>query len=67
MHITKLQKKKDKDMAWVDYKKACDMVPHPWIIATMAMVSLSDNIIGLIKQSMKNGKPTYTLMENYCD
>ena len=54
MHITKLQKKKDKDMAWVDYKKACDMVPHPWIIATKAMVSLSDNIIGLIKTQYKS-------------
>ena len=39
-------------MAWVDYKKAYDMIPHSWIIATMEMVDLADNIIGLIRQSM---------------
>ena len=41
-------------MAWVDYKKAYDMVPHSWIIATMGMVGLADNIIGLIKHSVMN-------------
>ena len=52
-------------MAWVDYMKAYDMVPHSWIITAMRMVGLADNIIGLIKQSMNrwktnlyaNGKP----------
>ena len=32
------------------------MVPHSWIIATRGMVGLSDNIIGLIKQSMNKWK-----------
>ena len=32
------------------------MVPHSWIIATMGMVGLADNIIGLIKQSMNKWK-----------
>ena len=32
------------------------MVPHSWIVATMGMVNLSDNIIGLIKQSMNKWK-----------
>ena len=39
-------------MAWVDYKKTYDMVPHSWIITTVGMVVLADNIIGLIKESM---------------
>ena len=43
-------------MAWVDYKKAYDMIPHSWIIDTMGMVGLTDNIIGLIKQSMNKWK-----------
>ena len=43
-------------MTWVDYKKAYDMVPHSWIIATMGMVGLVGNIIGLIKQSMNKWK-----------
>ena len=32
------------------------MVPHSWIITTMRMVGLADNIIGLIKQSMNKWK-----------
>ena len=43
-------------MTWVDYKKAYDMVPHSWIITTMGMVGLADNIIALIKQSMNKWK-----------
>ena len=51
------RKRKTKlSMAWVDYKKAYVMVPHSWIIATMGMVGLADNIIGLIKQSMNKWK-----------
>ena len=43
-------------MAWVDYKKAYDIVPHLWIITTTGMVRLADNIIGLIKQSVNRWK-----------
>ena len=32
------------------------MVLHSWIITTMGMVGLADNIIGLIKQSMNRWK-----------
>ena len=46
------KRKTNLSMAWVDYKKAYDMVPHSWIVTTMGMVGLADNIIGLIKQSM---------------
>ena len=40
----------------MDYKKAYGMVLHSWTIATMGMVGLVDNIIGLIKQSMNKWK-----------
>ena len=43
-------------MVLVDYKKSYDMVPHSWIITTMGMVDLADNIIGLIKQSTNKWK-----------
>ena len=43
-------------MAWVEYKKAYDTVPHLSIITTMKMVSLADNIISVIKQSMNKWK-----------
>ena len=50
------KRKTNLSMAWVDYKKAYNMVPHSWIITTMGMVGLADNIIGLIKQSMNKWK-----------
>ena len=70
MYIAKLQEKTNLSMAWIDYKKAYDMVPHSWITTTMGMVGLADNIIGLIKQSMNrwktnlyaNGKPQGDLL-----
>ena len=46
------KRKTSLSMAWVDYKKTYDMVPHSWIITTVGMVVLADNIIGLIKESM---------------
>ena len=39
------KRKTNLSMAWVDYRKAYDMVPHSWIIDTMGMVGLADNII----------------------
>ena len=43
-------------MTWVGYRRAYDIIPHSWIITTMGMVGLADNIIGLIKQSMNKWK-----------
>jgi hypothetical protein len=43
-------------MAWIDYKKAYDMVPHSWVIETLKMVGIADNIIDLISRSMCNWK-----------
>ena len=50
------KRKTNLSMAWVDYKKAYNMVPHSWIITTMGVVGLADNIIGLIKQNMNRWK-----------
>ena len=50
------KRKTNLSMARVDYKKVYDMVLHSWIIATIGMIGLPDNIIGLIKQSMDKWK-----------
>ena len=39
-------------MAWVDFKKAYDMVPHSWILETLSMFGIADNIKQLIQNSM---------------
>ena len=39
------RKPKNLAMAWVDYKKAYDMVPHSWIIESLKMAQVAGNII----------------------
>ena len=38
------RKPKNLAMAWVDYKKAFDMVPHSWIIESLKMAQVAGNI-----------------------
>ena len=30
--------------AWLDYKKACDLVPHSWIMETLEMIGAAENV-----------------------
>jgi len=39
-------------MAWVDYRKAYDMVPHPWILKVLNISKVAGNIEGFLKNSM---------------
>ena len=40
-------------MAWVDFRKACDMVPYVWIIKALKLMgNLSPNVIALLKSTM---------------
>ena len=34
-------------MAWIDYKKAYDMVPHSWIIDCLEAVGINEEILRL--------------------
>ena len=47
-------------MAWIDYKKACDVVPHSWILKCLEMVGGAKNIINVIGNSMVNCKTVLT-------
>ena len=40
-------------MAWIDHKKACDMVPHSWIIKRLDLFGVADNIKSLLMNSME--------------
>ena len=42
----------DLAMGWIDYTKAYDMVPHSWILKSLEVTKVADNIIMLIKRSM---------------
>ena len=43
-------------MAWIDYKKACDMVPHLWIIESLDLFGVAENINTLLVNSMEKWK-----------
>ena len=40
-------------IAWIDYRKAYDMVPHSWIDKSMELFGVAGNVRGLISGSMK--------------
>ena len=37
-------RKKSLAVAWIDYKKACEMVRHSWIVECLGMVGVSEQI-----------------------
>ena len=41
-------------MAWIDYKEAYDMVPHSWILESLELANVADNVINFITRSMRN-------------
>ena len=47
-------------MAWIDYKKAYDMVPHSWILETLKLTGVAENIRDLLKRTMSNWKTVLT-------
>ena len=40
-------------MAWIDYKKACDMVLHLWIIECLDFFGVAEKIKSLLANSGK--------------
>ena len=54
------RKRKNLAMAWVDYKKAYDLVPHSWIIESLKMAQVAGNIIRFLQKSMVNWKTELT-------
>ena len=43
-------------MAWIDYKKAYDMVPHLWIIECLDLFGVAENIKILSVNSVETWK-----------
>ena len=42
------------EMAWIDYKKACDMVLQNWIINCLKMYKISNEVKNFIEKTMKS-------------
>ena len=41
-------------MAWVDYRKAYDMIPHSWLMKCLAALKVSQNVKKLLLQTMNS-------------
>ena len=40
-------------IAWIDYQKVFDSVPHSWVEKTIALVGVNSKIVGFCKLSME--------------
>ena len=47
-------------MAWIDYRKAYDMVPHSWILESLRITGIARNVQRLIESSMEKWKTVLT-------
>ena len=47
-------------MAWINYKKAYDIVPQSWIINPLKMYKISDEVINFIEKTMKTWRVELT-------
>jgi hypothetical protein len=45
-------RKKSLCMAWIDYQKAFDSVPHSWIIKSLELTGINNKIISFTKKTM---------------
>ena len=43
-------------MAWIDYKKACDIVPNSWISECLEMFGIANNVQDFLNIRMKSWK-----------
>jgi hypothetical protein len=47
-------------MAWIDYKKAYDFVPHSWVNECMEIFGIAENVRDFLQRSMKQWKLSLT-------
>ena len=40
-------------MGWIDYCKACNMVPHSWVIESLNMMGTAENVANILGETMK--------------
>ena len=43
---------KKKCMAWLDYRKAFDKVPHSWIVKSLEIIGINTKVISFTKKVM---------------
>ena len=51
-------------MAWIDFRKAYDMIPHSWILKTLELVETARNILELLRRGMQSWRRVLFSGEN---
>ena len=51
-------------MAWIDYRKAYDLIPHTWLLKCMNMFGLASNMVSLLENSMNTWRTELTSGKN---
>jgi hypothetical protein len=46
------RRKKNLSMAWIDYQKVFDRVPHIWIIKSLGLMGIKNKVISFTKKVM---------------
>ena len=54
------RRKTNLSMAWIDYRKAFDMVPHSWLLECLRIYGAADNLVSLLAKTMQHWKTTLT-------
>ena len=54
------RRKTNLSMAWIDYKKAFDMIPHSWLIECLKIYGANEYIIKLLESTMPHWKTILT-------
>ena len=47
-------------MAWIDYRKAYDLVPHSWVNECMEMFGIAENLGTFLQKSMQQWRLSLT-------
>ena len=53
-------RRKNLAMAWIDYKKAYNMVPQRWILCCLKMYKIPDQVVQFIKKTMETWRRELT-------
>ena len=58
------KRQRNLSMAWIDYSKAFDSVPHSWIVKCLRLYKINEQIIKMIENQMHNWKTNIVLNHN---
>ena len=58
------RRQRNLSMAWIDYKKAFDSVPHTWILRCLELYKINDTLIQFLSNQMTTWKTNINLTHN---